>query len=83
MKKVVNILLLFIPIFFSCAACFLGPKVYEYLFNGKIMSELIRYIITIVFFLIPTVIIFIKTRGINPMIKIHTPQFTESNKEQN
>lgn len=82
MKKAVNILLLFIPLIFSGAACFFGPKLYE-LLNETIMPELMRYLLTIVFFLIPTLIIFIKTRGINPMIKIHTPQNTDSNNEQN
>lgn len=81
MKRGLNILLLFIPILISSFACFVGPKIYFSLCNEETMPEGLRYVITIIFFIIPTFIIFIKTRGINPMIKIHTPQNSDSEKQ--
>lgn len=82
MKRVLNLFILFIPLITSGAVCFFSPFLLQKICAESRFLELYRFILTSVFFIIPTLIIFLKTRGINPMIKINGSKKENSENEK-
>lgn len=71
---IIHILCLLLPIAAAFTGYFLSDFIWN-IFSQKKTTELFKFLCSIVFFLIPTIIIFIKTRNANPIMKM---QFSDS-----
>lgn len=74
-QKIGHTLCLFIPIASAFAGFFLSPAIIAFLTGSKLEdgynpSEASKFAITLVFFAIPAIIIFLVSRGANPIMKI-------------
>ena len=65
-ERLFHTLCLIVPIISAFAGYFLCPVIFE----KRPLSETVKFITTMVFFAIPAVIIFIASRGTNPIMKI-------------
>ena len=66
----IRILCLLLPIIFAFGGYFLAPCLWTLLNHNCTAPEYFRFICAIVLFLLPTSIIFVETRKLNPIIKI-------------
>lgn len=69
LKRLIHTLCLIIPIGMAFAGYFLATPIWNLFFEKK-TTELFKFICSIVFFIIPAIIIFIVTRNENPIMKI-------------
>lgn len=69
LSRILRTLCLLIPIAGAFAGYFFAPAIWN-LFSQKKATELLRFICSIAFFAIPTIVIFILTRKFNPVMKI-------------
>lgn len=69
LSRILRTLCLLIPIAGAFAGYFFAPEIWN-LFSQKKATELFRFICSIAFFAIPTIVIFIITRKFNPVMKI-------------
>lgn len=68
-QKIIHLLCFLLPVVSAFAGCFISPFIWS-LFSEKNTPEWFKFIITLIFFAIPVVIIFVKTRNANPVMKI-------------
>ena len=61
---------LLLPVISAFGGYFLSPRIWILLNKNTAVPEIFRFICTVVAFLIPSLIIFIETRKLNPIIKI-------------
>lgn len=66
----IRILCLLLPIAFAFGGYFFAPCLWTLLNHNSPAPEYFRFICAIVLFLFPTIIIFVETRKLNPIIKI-------------
>jgi len=69
LKRLVHTLCLVIPILMAIAGFFLADPIWS-LFSKNKATELFKFLCSIAFFIIPTIIIFILSRKENPVMKI-------------
>lgn len=76
-QKVFHTLCLIIPIISAFAGYFLSPFIYTAIFkqDGELLDarkipEIAKFLITLIFFIIPSVVIFVKSRNTNPIMRI-------------
>lgn len=69
LKRLLHTLCLIIPIAMAFLGYYLSDSIWH-LFSQKKTTELIKFICSVVFFAIPTIIIFILSRKETPIIKI-------------
>lgn len=68
---IINILCLITPVAFAFLGFFVSPWIYAFFSKTESQpSELFKFIVSLVFFAISALIIFLKTRNTNPYIKI-------------
>lgn len=68
-QKIFHTLCLLIPIAAAFTGNALSDKIMQCLKNAP-ATEIQKFIITLVFFLIPSAVIFVKSRNTNPIMKI-------------
>ena len=70
-RYIVNILCLITPVVFAFLGYFLSPLIYSVLFNENLLvSEIFKFICSLTFFAISSLVIYLKSRNTNPYIKI-------------
>lgn len=76
-QKILHTLCLIIPIISAFAGYYLSPFIFSVIFQGdgeeldvKQISETAKFLVTLIFFAIPSIIIFVKSRNTNPIMKI-------------
>ncbi len=79
LRRLIDTLYLFIPIAFAFAGCFLAEPFWKKITNNSETPQIFRFGCAIVLFLIAITFVFIKTRKINPIIKIGI--FSKKNSE--
>lgn len=67
---ILRILCLLLPVIFAFGGYFLAPGIWILLNNNTPVPEHFRFASSIIFFLIPSTIIFLHTRKLNPTINI-------------
>ena len=70
LRRLIDTLYLFVPIALAFAGCFLAAPVWTALTKKEDTPELFRFACAAVLFIIAVVFVFIKTRKINPIMKI-------------
>ncbi len=70
LRRLIDTLYLFIPIALAFAGCFLAEPFWQLLTNNNKVPQIFRFGCASVLFLIAVIFVFIKTRKINPIIKI-------------
>lgn len=69
LQIIIHTLCLILPVAAAFAGYFLAPAIWNF-FSKEKATELFKFICSIAFFLIPTLIIFILTRKSNPVMNI-------------
>ena len=70
LRRLIDTLYLFVPIVLAFAGCFLAAPLWHKITGRPDVPELFRFACAIVLFLIAVTFVFIKTRKINPIMKI-------------
>ena len=70
LRRLIDTLYLFIPIALAFAGCFLAPSLWTLITKKEAAPEWFRFVCAIVLFAIAVIFVFIKTRKINPIMKI-------------
>ncbi len=70
LRRLIDTLYLFVPIALAFAGCFLATPLWQKITCNPDVPELFRFACAIVLFLIAVAFVFIKTRKINPIMKI-------------
>lgn len=68
-QRIINLICFVTPVITAFAGCLLSPIIWS-IFSKKEVPEFFKFGCSIVFFVIPVVIIFVKTRNANPIMKI-------------
>lgn len=69
-QRILDTLCLIIPIAAAFAGCFFTEPVFNKFFPNKTAPELLKFGAAVIMFAITAGIVFIKTRNINPIMKI-------------
>ena len=80
-QRIGHTLCLIIPIISAFAGWYLAPSLYSKI-SEKQVTEGIKFIITLIFFAIPTLIIFVFSRDTNPIMKISVKSPEEAPQEE-
>ena len=70
LRRLIDTLYLFVPIGLAFAGCFLAAPLWTLLTKKEAVPEWFRFVCAIVLFAIAVTFVFIKTRKINPSMKI-------------
>ena len=70
LRRLIDTLYLFVPIALAFAGCFLAAPLWTLITKKEAVPQCFRFICAIVLFLIAVTFVFIKTRKINPIMKI-------------
>ena len=70
LRRLIDTLYLFVPIALAFAGCFLAAPLWKAITKQQEVPELFRFACACVIFLIAVSFVFIKTRKINPIMKI-------------
>ena len=70
LRRLIDTLYLFVPIGLAFAGCFLAAPLWTLLTKKEAVPEWFRFVCAIVLFTIAVTFVFIKTRKINPIMKI-------------
>ena len=70
LRRLIDTLYLFVPIGLAFAGCFLAAPLWQKITGNTEVPELFRFACALVLFLIAVTFVFIKTRKINPIMKI-------------
>lgn len=70
LRRFIDTLYLFVPIGLAFAGCFLAAPLWTLLTKKEAVPEWFRFVCAIVLFAIAVTFVFIKTRKINPIMKI-------------
>ena len=70
LRRLIDTLYLFVPIALAFAGCFLADPVWVHFKGSTEVPEFFRFACAAVLFLISITFVFIKTRKINPIMKI-------------
>ncbi len=70
LRRLIDTLYLFVPIGLAFAGCFLAAPLWTLLTKKEAVPEWFRFVCAIVLFAIAVIFVFIKTRKINPIMKI-------------
>ena len=70
LRRLIDTLYLFVPIALAFAGCFLASPIWHALKKTDEVPELFRFACAAVLFIIAVLFVFIKTRKINPIMKI-------------
>ena len=70
LRRLIDTLYLFVPIGLAFAGCFLAAPLWQKITGTTEVPELFRFACALVLFLIAVTFVFIKTRKINPIMKI-------------
>ena len=70
LRRIIDTLCLFVPIAMAFAGCFLAAPVWKAITRQEETPQLFRFACAAVLFAIAVTFVFIKTRKINPIMKI-------------
>ena len=70
LRRLIDTLYLFVPIALAFAGCFLAEPLWNHFKGETEVQELFRFACAALLFLISVTFVFIKTRKINPIMKI-------------
>ena len=70
LRRLIDTLYLFVPIALAFAGCFLAEPLWNHFKGETEVPELFRFACAALLFLISVTFVFIKTRKINPIMKI-------------
>ncbi len=70
LRRLIDTLYLFVPIALAFAGCFLAAPLWTLITKKEAVPEWFRFVCTTVLFVIAVTFVFIKTRKINPIMKI-------------
>ena len=70
LRRLIDTLYLFVPIALAFAGCFLAEPVWNLITKKDDTPELFRFASAVILFAIAVTFVFIKTRKINPIMKI-------------
>lgn len=70
LRRLIDTLYLFVPIALAFAGCFLAAPLWQLLKKEEAVPELFRFGCAALLFIIAVTFVFIKTRKINPIMKI-------------
>ena len=70
LRRLIDTLYLFVPIALAFAGCFLAAPLWKILKKEGEVPEIIRFACAAFLFIISVIFVFIKTRKINPIMKI-------------
>ena len=70
LRRLIDTLYLFVPIALAFAGCFLSAPLWTLLTKKEAVPQWFRFICATVLFIIAVIFVFIKTRKINPIMKI-------------
>ncbi len=70
LRRLIDTLYLFVPIALAFAGCFLAAPLWTHITKKEAVPEWFRFVCATVLFIIAVTIVFIKTRKINPIMKI-------------
>ena len=70
LRRLIDTLYLFVPIALAFAGCFLAAPLWTLLTKKEAVPQWFRFICAIILFVIAVTFVFIKTRKINPIMKI-------------
>ena len=70
LRRLIDTLYLFVPIGLAFAGCFLAAPLWTAITKKEEVPELFRFGCALVLFMIAVTFVFIKTRKINPIMKI-------------
>ena len=65
-----RLLCLLSPVIMAFAGYFISPYIWELLNKDEVVPELFKFVVSFIFFILPTTFIFIESRKLNPIIKI-------------
>ena len=70
LRRLIDTLYLFVPIALAFAGCFLASPLWKLITKKEEVPELFRFGCAVILFAISVTFVFIKTRKINPIMKI-------------
>ena len=70
LRRLIDTLYLFVPIALAFAGCFLAAPLWTLITKKAAVPEWFRFVCATVLFVIAVTFVFIKTRKINPIMKI-------------
>ncbi len=70
LRRLIDTLYLFVPIALAFAGCFLAAPLWTLITKKEAVPEWFRFVCVTVLFVIAVTFVFIKTRKINPIMKI-------------
>ena len=70
LRRLIDTLYLFVPIALAFAGCFLAAPLWTLITKKEAVPEWFRFVCATVLFVIAVTFVFIKTRKINPIMKI-------------
>ena len=70
LRRMIDTLYLFVPIALAFAGCFLAAPLWTLITKKEAVPEWFRFVCATVLFVIAVTFVFIKTRKINPIMKI-------------
>ena len=70
LRRLIDTLCLFVPIGLAFAGCFLAKPLWTFITKKEEVPDLFRFACAVVLFVIAVTFVFIKTRKINPIMKI-------------
>ena len=70
LRRLIDTLYLFVPIALAFAGCFLAAPLWTLITKKEEVPDLFRFACAVVFFVLSVTFVFIKTRKINPIMKI-------------
>ncbi len=70
LRRLIDTLYLFVPILLAFAGCFLAKPFWRFLTKNDEVPQIFRFGCAAVLFIIAVTFVFIKTRKINPIMKI-------------
>lgn len=70
LRRLIDTLYLFVPIALAFAGCFLAAPLWTLITKKEEVPDLFRFACAVVLFVLSVTFVFIKTRKINPIMKI-------------
>jgi len=70
LRRLIDTLYLFVPIALAFAGCFLAGPIWSIISETEEVPQLFRFACAVILFVIAVSFVFIKTRKINPIMKI-------------
>ena len=70
LRRLIDTLYLFVPIALAFAGCFLAAPLWNLITKKEEVPDLFRFACAVVLFVLSVTFVFIKTRKINPIMKI-------------